>query len=327
MITDSRIAFGDMLGAQMNTYAGLYYIAKENNQKLVFWEELRHFRRGLLIFDAFELPEQRMQKKNRILSTAGLLYGRYLGNVQKKNWRLEMNRIYHSAILTILDSCFLTFVQKSHKNFKTVRGCTNGVHCDQRLLKLKKHFSYDIHDGFGTYRDWCKYQSEILREFQFKKDIMDYGKKIWKSLHIPKEQETVSIHFRRTDYLQLSSLNVSFDYYRRAIGEFDDQKTIFLVFSDNINECRKFGGGLFDEKKHTVIYMPKRSASIDMYLMTLCSHNITANSSFSFWGAFLNPSASKKVVCPFYYVGEHDLDSNHLNGHYYPDEWTALKEI
>lgn len=84
---------------------------------------------------------------------------------------------------------------------------------------------------------------------------------------------------------------------------------------------------MFDEKKHTVIYMPKRSASIDMYLMTLCSHNITANSSFSFWGAFLNPSASKKVVCPFYYVGEHDLDSNHLNGHYYPDEWTALKEI
>ena len=38
MITDSRIAFGDMLGAQMNTYAGLYYIAKENNYKLVFWE-------------------------------------------------------------------------------------------------------------------------------------------------------------------------------------------------------------------------------------------------------------------------------------------------
>lgn len=55
MITNTRIAFGDQLGAQMLTLANLYYIAKENNQRIVFFKELKNFKRGYQILDVFDI--------------------------------------------------------------------------------------------------------------------------------------------------------------------------------------------------------------------------------------------------------------------------------
>ena len=54
MITNSRISFGDQLGAQMMTLANLIYLSDINNQKIVFWDELKNFRRGYQFLDVFE---------------------------------------------------------------------------------------------------------------------------------------------------------------------------------------------------------------------------------------------------------------------------------
>ena len=54
MITDSMIAQGDQLGAQMSTLAELIYLAEVNQQEVVFWEELKNFRRGYQFLEVFE---------------------------------------------------------------------------------------------------------------------------------------------------------------------------------------------------------------------------------------------------------------------------------
>jgi Glycosyl transferase family 11 len=111
--------------------------------------------------------------------------------------------------------------------------------------------------------------------------------------------DRASIHVRRTDYvnnpfyIDLSNYqraDMSDNYYVRAMAMFPSEK--FLVFSDNIGWCKNsplFDGCEFSEGQDEVG---------DMNLMASCKHNIIANSSFSWWAAWLNPNPDKIVVAP-----------------------------
>lgn len=111
---------------------------------------------------------------------------------------------------------------------------------------------------------------------------------------------TCSIHVRRGDYLNLSDHHPvqNMDYYIRAINEVGQDKT-FLVFSDDISWCKNN----FNFLKN-VIYCENNEDYEDLYLMSLCSHNIIANSSFSWWGAWLNRNKNKKVIAPKKWFGK-----------------------
>lgn len=321
MITDSAIAVGDQLGAQMITYANLYFIARENSQKLVFWEELISFRRGMRFFEAFDLPEERIMRAGLFMKIVSRFYCKQFG--RRDCWEQQYKRIYKAKMLHKMDMMFLRFVRIMHMKWIHLSKLKNGVHVDQRLKYLDKGKDYDILNGFSTYQDWKKYGREIKKEFQFKKGIKKKAEFTWKHLDLPEDKEIVSVHFRRTDYLIMASLNLSQNYYREAFKKFDQANNIFLIFSDDIDGCKS----LECLKGLDVKFMPPNNAAVDMCLMTKCNHNIIANSTFSFWGAYLNQHKEKKVVCPYCFIGESCKDFTYMNGNWYPSSWIAIKEV
>lgn len=323
MITDTMIAYGDQLGAQMSTFANLYYLAKENQQELVFVEELKNFRRGYQMLDAFDLSSIRMIKRSNHLQTKVCeLYCRQFEKNATAPWQARMKRIYHSWFKRKADRIFHMYIRHLYRDFQPMKGLQSGVHCDERLLRLDENASYDIQDGFGTCQDWDKYGEELIQLLRFRDDVREVGETAWKEMNIA-GQCTVSVHFRRTDYLVLASLNLSQEYYRKALSLFDKERVTFVVFSDDIEGVKELD--LF-EGAH-VIYMPPHPAAVDMYLMTKCDHNIIANSTFSFWGAWLNPKADKRVLCPHDFIGEKSPELMYLNGAWIPQNWESIDAL
>lgn len=278
MITNSRIAHGDQLGAQMTTVANLLYLSEINNQKLVFYNELRNFRRGYQFLDVFDCSGiELIESKNPLFKRIA----KYIKRIDSSNWQNSMKEAYFSNLKYYKDRFLYELIRKNYSNFKQLKKLTSTAHCDKTLTHLNNSKNYDVIDGFGTYQDWKNVENKVKREFTFKKEIVEEADSIFKGLDF-KGLQPVSVHFRLADYLVLSSLNLKLDYYKKALSYFDDTKNIYLVFSDEIEKVKGFG--LFDNKN--VIYMDgNNSAAIDMCLMTKCEGgNIIANSSFSFWG-------------------------------------------
>ena len=108
----------------------------------------------------------------------------------------------------------------------------------------------------------------------------------------------VSIHVRRGDYLAKHDRHPvqSIDYYKQAMQYFDSS-SIFYIFSDDIEWCKEnFKGSQFT-------FIEDNADYIDLWLMSLCDHNIIANSSFSWWGAWLNQNPNKIVIAPKNWFG------------------------
>ncbi len=111
---------------------------------------------------------------------------------------------------------------------------------------------------------------------------------------------SVSIHIRRGDYLNYPEYAVCTpDYYQRAIALIKERvdTPMFYLFSDDLEWSDTFLGSLDIPYK---VMRHNRGADDykDMFLMTQCRHNILANSSFSWWGAWLGEQAERQVVCP-----------------------------
>jgi len=121
----------------------------------------------------------------------------------------------------------------------------------------------------------------------------EYAKEIraWFGQGVGKRIPQIAVHVRRGDYVG-NKFYVDLaetQYYYLAMAEFGDVE--FLVFSDDIEWCKKqeiFNGCSFAEGNDSIT---------DMNLMAACEGHIIANSSFSWWAAYLSPY-TKKVVCP-----------------------------
>ncbi len=112
---------------------------------------------------------------------------------------------------------------------------------------------------------------------------------------------SVSIHVRRGDYLKAPNYAglCGVDYYRRAIEYIlqQRQEPVFFLFSDDLEYCRENIIPLLANRPVYCVDFNRGDASFrDMQLMTLCQDNILANSSFSWWAAFLN-SRENRIVC------------------------------
>ncbi len=129
--------------------------------------------------------------------------------------------------------------------------------------------------------------------------------------------KTCSIHVRRTDIIGDPAWPelAAGDYYERAMSQFDSDTT-FVIFSDDIEWCKdRFRG-------RSVVFVEALSAVEDLFLMARCKGHIIANSTFSWWGAWLDPNPDKKVIAPLQWVGGRHADPaipyrpNSFNGYY-----------
>jgi hypothetical protein len=110
---------------------------------------------------------------------------------------------------------------------------------------------------------------------------------------------SVSVHVRRTDYVGRRRFDVlTMGYYERALACARERvaEAELFVFSDDLAFCRDqpaFAGARFVE-----VAAARGNPVVDMRLMSLCRHHVIANSSFSWWGAWLDPRPDKVVVAP-----------------------------
>ena len=147
-------------------------------------------------------------------------------------------------------------------------------------------------DGYYQNEKYFKqYRNEILELFKIDDDTSDYLSKKYSTVSF---ENTCSIHVRRGNYVDRQHFHPlqTIDYYKQAISIIGE-KNLFLVFSDDIEWCKSNLN--FIENK---IFISVNLDYQDLYLMSLCNHNIIANSSFSWWGAWLNTHNDKKIIYP-----------------------------
>ncbi len=109
-----------------------------------------------------------------------------------------------------------------------------------------------------------------------------------------------SVHVRRGDYVGSVTHDVcDMAYYSKCIKHMQNMNiNKFLIFSDDINWCKEnFKGDNF-------YFIEGNSTIEDLFLMSLCKNNIIANSSFSWWGSWLNKNPSKVVYAPSKWFGD-----------------------
>jgi hypothetical protein len=132
---------------------------------------------------------------------------------------------------------------------------------------------------------------------------------------------SISLHVRRGDYVNNKFHSfLGLDYYRAAVAEMARRidRPHFFVFSDDSEWCRQHLDIGFP---HTFVTQnPGPRAYWDITLMSGCQHNVIANSSFSWWGAWLNRNPRKIVIAPKQWFGDPAVDTSDR----VPDDWIRL---
>jgi len=178
-------------------------------------------------------------------------------------------------------------------------------------LIQEKSFEFD-EEIFNNCPDdiniWGFFQSEkyfsnvresILDDFSFKKKFREKAK-----LELRRFESPISIHIRRSDYLTNENHSpLGVDYYDSAISNYPKNST-FLIFTDDVSWVKN--QKLFKQNNMFVMSELLKNNYLDLCSMTMCDSHIIANSSFSWWGAWL--SKQKKVIAPKYWFKNSKLE-------------------
>jgi Glycosyl transferase family 11 len=198
------------------------------------------------------------------------------------------------------------------------------------VFNEKKEFIFDeevFHQKskliIGTWQseDYFKdIRSILLKEFVFKQPT---DKKNQELISEIKTNNSISVHIRRGDYLKARWFDThavirDAKYYIDSIEHINSkvEDPRYFIFSDDISWAKE---NLELSNCTFIDHNSGKDAYIDMYLMSLCKHNITANSTFSWWAAWLNKNEGKIVIMP-----ERWLNNISAPG-IFPSEWLKFK--
>jgi hypothetical protein len=188
-------------------------------------------------------------------------------------------------------------------------------HFDEELFTMcPDHVS--LQGYFQSEKYFKHIEDEIRNDFTFVGDVLTPCQEMISSIENP-----LALHIRRTDYLTNSEnhFNLTLEYYEAALKHFDDDRNV-IVFSDDPKWCQEqelFSGDRFMISENT-------DNRVDLCLMTLCNDFIIANSSYSWWGAWLSNNKSKKVIAPIQWFGKTGYTKNHDTKDLIPNDWTRI---
>jgi hypothetical protein len=211
----------------------------------------------------------------------------------------------------------------------------------KRILNLldckivRENFDYNYKENFMIpskgitfyYGGWhaenyfLESKETILKEFNFTEP---YDKENLSIITKIKDTNSVSIHVRRGDFLNADNINLFGDvctksYFEKAIALIESRVTnpYFFVFSNDLEWVKE---NLIINNVTYVACNSGKDSWKDMCLMSFCKHNIIANSTFSWWGGWLNKNRDKIVVSPSRFL------KNDTFTDIYPDSWTKISE-
>lgn len=192
---------------------------------------------------------------------------------------------------------------------------------DENIFKIKPN-TY-IEGFFQSENYFTDIENVIRTDFQFKNLPDDENQTLIEKINTT---NSISLHIRRGDYIQKKRYqdvyaSCSLDYYKSGVeyiaNKYSDP-TLF-IFSDDINWVKE---NL--KLPYESIYVANNTGDNsyeDMRLMSLCKHNIIANSSFSWWGAWLNNNKEKIVIAPQRWFNDEGINQNDV----IPNSWIKLE--
>jgi hypothetical protein len=176
-------------------------------------------------------------------------------------------------------------------------------------IYLVKILSFGFVRGYWqSEKYFSKIKKLILQDFVFKTDLEDNFNEIKDKIS---KTNSVSIHFRRGDYVSNEKINkhhgtASLSYYYEAIRLMNNmvKDACFFVFSDDLEWVKANFVVSFP-----VFYIEKSDEEnhSDFQLMSLCKHNIIANSTYSWWAAWLNRNPNKRVIAPLKWYNDRKM--------------------
>ena len=236
----------------------------------------------------------------------------------KKYFRIKKN-----FLLSLLS--VIPFTQKTAKKYikemynLPVKEELNFLKFEEGYKKLSSPIRLEGY--FQSYKYLEPVREKLLKDFKLKVKLTKENCDILEKI---KQTESVSVHYRRTDYLNNQNQNFYYacsdEYYKTAVNYIADETNkniVLFVFSDDIEWVKE--NVKFEFETVFVDINSSEQGYFDLELMKNCKHNIIANSSFSYMAAWLNENDEKIVVCPekWYRLYESTYDL-------YPPQWKQI---
>lgn len=193
---------------------------------------------------------------------------------------------------------------------------------DENIWKTKGNIK--LYGNFQSYKYFENSKTLLFDELAM--DVTSFSKSFFEKFNDISYDNSIAIHIRRGDYFTnkiafevLGVLDVS--YYKKAI-QLIQEKIVgakFFIFSDDINWAREN----IKVNNSEIIFIcnnEEENDIADFYLMQHCKHNIIANSTFSWWAAYLNPNPNKIVIAPQKWFNDTSFNTKDL----FPPNWILM---
>jgi hypothetical protein len=178
---------------------------------------------------------------------------------------------------------------------------------------VNPHQTNTIFTGYyQSTKNWFGFENEIRNIFLPPKDLVDFFHKKYPELG---QENTLSLHVRRSEYLVYPRIHptISKEYINKALEIIGNYSSVF-VFSDDhdwVNQHLNLKNKILVNEQYDWQ---------ELYLMGLCKNHIMSNSTFSWWGTFLNENKNKKIIVPSVWFGPDGPNGSDI----YEDYWSLI---